>query len=1166
MSIVKCALCGKTVRLADNAEHTVTECPSCGSPLPPGDEDISLPGSEAGESSDRALADAVEAFEKAMEKGEPADIDEHCALYPALGEPLRQALNIVVKLRKLPREPPFPDTPPVPERFGRYVILSELGRGGMALVFLARDTKLEREVALKVLVPDPIRGEARRIRFLREARALARIDHPNVVPIHDVGEEGSFCYLAMERMTSSLAEEGPLVREDGGGEEDIRWAAAWILEASEGLAHVHAHGILHRDIKPSNLLLGRDGRVRVSDFGLARIEEDAGITGSREAVGTVLFASPEQLRGGPVGPEADVYGLGAALYHLLVGTAPAGPLKPGEKADLPAAVPIELHSILTKALAFRAEDRYRDMVQFADDLRAFLEDRALPHAPVDSTSSRSRPEQLRGNLPVRLTSFVGRSKELVELKDIFKKTRLLTLTGTGGCGKTRLCLRLAEELGPEHKDGTWFVDLSALADPALLPQSVATVLDLRERPGRSTTQVLTGYLETKNILLVLDNCEHVVTACAVLADTLLRACPGLRVLASSREKLGTDGEQKYQVPSLTLPDPKEFPSPAELARSEAVQLFVERASAIQSGFELGEANAGHVSRICHRLDGIPLAIELAAGRLGVLSVEQIAKRLDERFQLLSGGSRQALPRHRTLRATMDWSHDLLTGGEKELFRRLSVFAGGFSLEAAEEVCADEDSSRPEILDLLSSLLDKSLVHVEERAGEMRYRLLETVGQYAGERLKEAGEEDRFRKRHRDFFLRLAEEVEPALLGPDQVEWFERLTAELGNLRAALDWCREEESGAEAGLRLLNALARFWQVRGHWKESRERLDHALAGPEADTSTFQRARGLNLAGVLAGLQGDPVSSRSLYEESLALNRKLGNKLGVANVLLNLGTARKAQGDLAAAQSLAEESLELYRELGEKKGVAKALLNLGNYAMIHGDPASARSLLEESLALKRELGDEWGITHSLNRLGSVARAQGDLPAARVLHEESLARSRELGAKRGIAMSLSDLGKVALAEEDLSSARSFCEESLKIYLELGEKWGIAEVLLNMGKIAMAREELKTARSLLARSLRISGELGERELASFTVEILGEIALQQGQSSRAVRLLSAAEAIRASIGCRLEPKLETGHGEHLDRARKALGDVPFEEASAKGLAMTLEQSVEMALREDDEP
>jgi predicted ATPase/DNA-binding CsgD family transcriptional regulator len=569
---------------------------------------------------------------------------------------------------------------------------------------------------------------------------------------------------------------------------------------------------------------------------------------------------------------------------------------------------------------------------------------------------------------------------MAEVEELLAGTRLLTLTGPGGCGKTRLALAVASDLIERFEEGAWWVELAPLSDPSLVPQTASQALGVREAPGYSFTERLREHLKPKETLLVLDNCEHLVAACAALADALLHACPDLRILATSRQALGITGETAWIVPPLTLPDPLDPQALEDLGRYDAVRLFVERAKSVVSGFELTEGNAPTLARLCQRLDGMPLAIELAAVRTRVLSVEQIAERLDDCFGLLTGGSRTALPHQLTLRATMDWSYDLLGQRERSLFRRLPVFAGGFSLEAAEAVCAGEGIEKRDVLELLSHLADKSLVVVQERNGEARYRLLETIRQYGREKLRASGELPKTQTRHSHFFVRLAEEAEPELTGAEQRVWLDRLEAELDNLRAALGWSLEGGE-PEVGLRLAGALWWFCYLRGHYGEGREWLEGALGGSE-DSPAPLRTKALTGSGVLAFLQCEYEGATALLEESLALYRDLGDERGIATALQTLGSVAREQGHYARAQALHEESLTLSREAGYREGVAWSLNELGLVEQRRGDDERGTALLEESLDLHRDLGDRWRAASVLEGLSGSARKRGQTErAARLL-----------------------------------------------------------------------------------------------------------------------------------------------------------------------------------------
>jgi len=714
-------------------------------------------------------------------------------------------------------------------------------------------------------------------------------------------------------------------------------------------------------------------------------------------------------------------------------------------------------------LSLAAQELTRDALPASSTLRDLGEHRLkdlgrpetvfqllCPGLPAEFPPLRSLDNpDLPNNLPQQPTSFIGREAQVAEVKALLDKTRLLTLTGAGGAGKTRLSLQVAADLLTGEGDGVWLVELAALTDPALVPQAVADVLGVKEA-GKTIQQSLVDWLKAKRLLLILDNCEHLVATCASLAADILRSCPGVHLLASSREPLNVAGEQTYRVPSLSLPDPRRTQTVESLSQYEAVRLFIERAQAVQPSFSVTDANAPAVAQVCFRLDGIPLAIELAAARVRALPVEEINKRLDQRFRLLTGGARNRLPRQQTLRALVDWSYDLLMETERSLLRRLSVFAGGWTLAAAEGVCCGEDIEEREVVDLLTGLVDKSLVVYEEAdAGAGRWRLLETVRQYAGDRLAESGESESVRGRSASWFLGLAEEAEEQLTGPEQASWLSRLEAEHDNLRASLTWQEQSAAGVEAGLRLAGALWRFWLMRGHLWEGRQWLGRALArtetaggdGAAGGAASAARGKALNGAGGLARNQGDNAVAQSLYEESLTIRRNLGDQSGIAATLGSLGTVAYIQGDYVGARALNEEGLTIMRQLGSPLGIANAFSSLGSVAYIQGDYAAARALYEESLTIMRQLGSPLGIANAFGNLGSVTSAQGDYAGARALHEQNLTIVRQLGDRRGISTCLEGMAVAALGQSQpgrvarLVGAASALRESIGSALSAVER-----------------------------------------------------------------------------------------------------------------------------------
>ncbi len=803
----------------------------------------------------------------------------------------------------------------------------------------------------------------------------------------------------------------------------------------------------------------------------------------------------------------------------------------------------------------------------------------------------------RHNLPNPLTNFIGRQREIAEVKRLLSTTRLLTLTGAGGCGKTRLSLQIARVLLAEYTGGIWLVDLAPLADAQLIPQALALVFGLREESGgRPLIDTLVDYLCPQSLLLILDNCEHLLSASVQLVDALLRRCPDLKILATSRESFDILGELVYPVPSLSLPDPGPLPmSLKQLMRYDALHLFIERAAFSRPEFVLTKENAPTVAQICHRLDGIALAIELAAAQLKALSLEEVAQRLDDCFRLLTSGNRAALPRHQTLRAALDWSFNLLSEAERTLLLRLSVFTGGFPLEAVEAVCAGKAGEGHEVLDLLTHLVDQSLVWAV-KGEKARYRLLETVRQYSQDKLCESGERESLLDRHLDFFLRLAERASPELDGPDQEIWLELLEREHDNMRVALAWSLGR---GEAALRLGYALWWFWYIRGYLTEGRDWLAKVLA-TSSRAPTVLRARVLNGAGRLACEQGDYAVATSLHKESMAIYRELGDKRGIASQLNNLGIVASHQGSHATAGLLYEQGLVIHRALGNKLGVANTLCNLGSVAFEQGDYALAHSRYEKSLALYRELWDIHPIATTLSALGLVAQAQGNYEQATALQQESLALLRKLGNKQDSAYALSGLGSVAQCQGDYEKAAAWYEESLALRQELGDRQriadsltslgsvaqcqghyersvrlhaeslalfqklgsrkGVATALSGLGKVAQCQGDYERATAMYKESLTLRWEMGEKGGVVECLEGLTEVACAQGCFQRAARLSGAAESLREVLGSPLPPNVRAGYEGEVTAVRAKLGEEAFAGARAEGQGLTLGRAVDYAL------
>jgi predicted ATPase len=781
-----------------------------------------------------------------------------------------------------------------------------------------------------------------------------------------------------------------------------------------------------------------------------------------------------------------------------------------------------------------------------------------PSMPRKLQQMQAQPaEARRNNLPAQLSSFIGREGEVTEIKQLVADTRLLTLTGAGGCGKTRLALRVAADLLSEYADGVWLVELAPVTDPDMVTQLAAEALSIREQPKRSLLETLADQLRSKRLLLVLDNCEHLLDACARLAGALLKTSLNLRILATSREAIGVPGESIWQVPSLTTPEPGATMSPESLCQFEAVRLFKERAVAVQPRFVLTSAIAPAVARICWRVEGIPLAIELAAARMSALSAAQIADRLQNSFDLLSHGKRTALPRHQALRATIDWSYGLLTDVERSLFQRLSVFAGGFDLETAENVCAREEVEHTQILDLLAQLVEKSLVLIRDQHGMTRYRMLEPIRQYAQERLRESGAIPTVHRRHVDYFLRVAQKAEPRLLSREQQLAFQELEVEHANLLAALAWAAEHDP--ESALKLSNALGWFWERRGYLAEGREWFKRTIAESSATLAEL-RGEAYVHAGRLACWQGDYEQAIALTEKGMRLCEE-GNQRWLGMALNNLGAVAAYRGELARAVPLLDQSLSIGKQSGDDDLVWRSLGDLGVVALLQGDYERARDLVEQSLLTMRRCGDEEG-GMVVRILGEVECALGNIEKATSYYEEALAMGRKLAHKRAVAGALEGLGKIAFDRGDCTRARALYEEGLQVADELGQKSEYATTLgINLAELAAEEGKFDEARTLCMASVRNSQEGGDKESIVTELSICAWLCFaSDGQAEAAAQLLGAVERIRETLGIALPPRQRARYERRVATIRDALDEEVFTAAWARGKAMTIDEAVAYAL------
>jgi predicted ATPase/class 3 adenylate cyclase len=767
-----------------------------------------------------------------------------------------------------------------------------------------------------------------------------------------------------------------------------------------------------------------------------------------------------------------------------------------------------------------------------------------PDLPADFPPLRSHGAE-RSNLPAQLTSFIGRERELAELRALLSSNRLLTLTGPGGTGKTRLALQLATEVLETFGAGAWLVELGSVFDPELVPQTVAATLGVREQPGRTVLDSLRDYVRNKDMLLILDNCEHLIGASASLADALLRIAPGLTVLATSRESLGITGETAFRAPPMTVPGPHEPPADLDrLADNECVRLFVDRASAADPRFRLVERNAAAVGEICRRLDGIPLAIELAAARIKVFPAEQIAARLDDRFRLLTGGSRTALERHQTLKALIDWSHDLLSEPELVLLRRLSVFAGGWSQQAAHDVC---DGALPDgTVETIARLADKSMVVIEGsfESAEGRYRMLETIRQYARDKLLASGESEQVRDRHMEYFLRFAEAAEPKLRGSEQLPWLDRVEMEQGNLRVALEWSLES-GNSDRALRLVGALAYFWELRGDWTVPLGWAERALSSSGPEQSEAAQTRD----------DGEPSSARPT--DTIKARR--------AKALYGLGRLRFAAGEAPVSRTMVEEALQSWRELGDTWWMAVALEHIGFMLRLEGDFETSVARLEEGVSLARGVEDRWPLARCLVRLaGSFL--QTDPAAAVRLYEEGVAIARSVGDRSFLSEGLVGLAGALFLGGNLAASAPIAAEALTEARAIGSVTGVFLSLLGLAVLRCMQGDQAGAEGYCLELLALGRQTGSPAVQLIGVFARGFVACLARSPQRGVRMLAASQALAGQRGMSLGAG--GGGGFNLlsqmaiEKARSQLEGAAFDEAMREGQALTLDQAFEVATEE----
>ncbi len=1058
------------------------------------------------------------------------------------------------------------------QQLGNYRLLRLLGRGGFAEVYLGQHVHLNSQAALKVLQlaldEKDVEG------FLTEARILASLNHPHIVRVHDFAVEHGTPFLVMEYAANGTLRQ----RHPQGVPVPSEVIIPYVRQVASALQYAHDQHLIHRDVKPENMLLGSRDEVLLSDFGLAMLAPHTADHSTQvmkaSLAGTTPYQSPEQLQGKPQ-PASDQYSLGVVVYEWLCGKRPFN----GSPIEIvmqhismpPPPLHEQLHGIsplieetVMRALAKDPQQRFASIQDFATALERVYQYTLLPRS---SFASFGGSDVLQNSLkpgpmwkvPSVFTPLVGREKEVADICTLLKhpEVRLLTLLGTGGIGKTRVSLQVAREMQSYFADGVCFVHLAALHEPHLVVPMIAQDLGIQEMGAQSILEPVKVALRDRHFLLLLDNFEQVVIVAPVIEE-LLAACPHLKVVVTSREVLHLTAEHQFPIPPLALPDLNQLPGEEALSQYASVALFIQRAQAVLPTFQLTQANAHTIAEICVCLDGLPLAIVLAAARVKLFPPQALLARLSQRFQVLTDEAGPQPWRHQTLHNALQWSYDLLNSAEQRLFRRLSVFAGGLTLEAVEAVekmLNGKETSTLSALNGVASLLDKSLLLQSVHEGqEPILQMLRTVREYGLKLLRESREIEQCQHAHALYYLTFVEEAEPHLKGTQQISWMARLELEQENLRLALAWFIEHGE-AEHALFFCAALWRFWHLRGYWSEGRRWLEASLALAQAEGSMIARTKALCAAGELAYYQDDYRVARARLEESVVLCRTIGANRELANALGALGVLIHIQGEQQEAHSMFEESEAIYRSLGSKWELSYFLRKLAFRALQEGSITRAIVLAQEALMLAQELGDKFLIANTFATLAQIASREDDRARSMVYIKKSLTLARELGSKYLIAIALQNLGYYAALQGDLTQAEASVQEGLQFIRELGDKLFITTGLHTQGYISKLRGDISQAAASYQEGLSVAQEIGDEKHVGVHLIGLAEVAIAEGHLKRAARMFGVVETI-LNPGVELMTVERANYERAVESLKIKLGEKAFTTAWAEGRTMTPQQAL----------